>query len=80
MSNQQQKKNENQSANSQNNMPSVHCRRCGTQMENGVCKTCGFKMYVPMDKAKQQKIKLWGTGILMAVFVVLFVVLQFRKG
>lgn len=65
---------------SQNNMQSMHCRRCGTQMENGVCKTCGFKVYVPMDKEKQQKIKLIGTVILMAVFVVLFVALQFKKG
>ena len=70
-------------SNNQNNkntgVSELHCRRCGTKMENGVCKTCGFKMYVPMDKEKQQKIKLIGTAILMAVFVVLFIVLQFKK-
>ncbi len=58
----------------------VHCRRCKTLMgEDGVCPTCGFRMYVPMDKKKRDKIKLIGTVILMAVFVVLFVVLQAMK-
>ena len=61
-------------------VPITYCRRCKMKMENGVCKTCGFKAYVPMDKEKQQKIKLIGTAILMAVFVILFVVLQFKKG
>lgn len=59
----------------------VHCRRCKTLMgEDGVCPTCGFRMYVPMDKQKRDKIKLIGTVVLMAVFVVLFVVLQIMKG
>ena len=77
MSNQQKKKIEQLS----DGTPSViHCRRCGTQMENGVCPACGFKIYVPMNREKQQKIKLVATIVLMAIAVVLFVALQFKKG
>ena len=57
----------------------LHCRRCGTEMQNGVCPNCGFKIYMPMDKEKQQKIKLVATVVLMAIAVVLFVALQFKK-
>ena len=57
----------------------VHCRRCKTVMENGVCPTCGFKIYVPMDEQKRKKIKAVGTAIGFAVFIVLFVVMQFMK-
>ena len=35
----------------------IHCRRCKTLMEDGVCPTCGFRMYVPMDREKQKKIR-----------------------
>jgi len=57
----------------------VHCRRCRTVMENGVCPSCGFRMYVPMDKEKQDKIKFTLTCVLMAVFVVVFVITQIIK-
>ncbi|MBQ9728743.1 MAG: hypothetical protein IJV85_04010 [Clostridia bacterium] len=58
----------------------IHCRRCKTLMENGVCPTCGYRMYVPMSKEKQDKIKWIGTVIGLVVFAVLFVVLQISKG
>ena len=58
----------------------MHCKRCKTEMENGVCPHCGFRVYVPMDSGKRSKIKLVLTGVFMAIFVVLFVVLQFKKG
>jgi predicted RNA-binding Zn-ribbon protein involved in translation (DUF1610 family) len=58
----------------------MHCRRCRTLMENGVCPTCGFKTYVPMDEGKRKKIKMVGTAIGLAVFIVIFLVVQFTKG
>lgn len=57
-----------------------HCRKCKTMMQNGVCPTCGFKMYVPIDEKKLGKIKVVLTAVAMAVFVVLFVYLQLIKG
>ena len=49
-------------------------------MEHGVCPACGFKIYVPMDEEKRKKIKLITTVVAVAAFIVLFVVLQFKKG
>ena len=57
----------------------IHCKRCKTLMENGVCPTCGFKVYIPMEKEKRNKIKLVITAVAMAVFVVMFVLMQFKK-
>lgn len=54
----------------------LHCRRCKTLMENGVCPTCGFRSYVPMDEKKQKKIRFILTCVCLAAFVVLFVWLQ----
>lgn len=56
----------------------LHCRRCKSVMKDGVCPTCGFKMYVPMDKQKQQKIRLIAGGICLIIFAVLFVLSQAR--
>lgn len=58
----------------------IHCRQCKTLMENGVCPTCGYKMYVPMDPKKRDKIRLILTGIFIAAFVVIFVALQIARG
>ena len=57
----------------------IHCRRCKTLMENGVCPSCGFRVYVPMDKKKQEKIRLIVAGVCIAVLVVIFVVGQFLR-
>ncbi len=57
----------------------LHCKRCKTLMENGVCPTCGFKVYIPMQAEKRNKIKLILTAVLMVAFVALFVVMQFIK-
>lgn len=57
-----------------------HCPRCKTLLgDDGLCPTCGYKMYIPMDEKKRNKIKLIITVVAMAVFVVLFVLLQFKK-
>ena len=58
----------------------IHCKRCKTLMENGVCPTCGFRVYVPMEKGKRDKIRLWVTIVCMAAFLVLFVISQMRNG
>ena len=58
----------------------VHCKHCKTVMKNGVCPACGFKIYVPMDEKKREKIKLITTIIGFAVFFVIFIILQFKKG
>lgn len=59
---------------------SVHCRRCKTLMENGVCPSCGFRIYVPMEKEKRDKIRLIVAGVCMVAFVVLFIISQIQKG
>ena len=57
----------------------LHCRHCRTVMQNGVCPSCGFRVYVPMDKEKQDKIKFTLTCVFMAVFVVVFVITQILR-
>ena len=57
-----------------------HCRRCKTVMQNGICPTCGFKMYVPMEEKKLSKIKLVLTAVGMAIFVAIFLYIQIKKG
>ena len=57
----------------------VHCKRCKTLMEKGVCPKCGFRIYVPMAKEKHDKIRLWVTIVSMVAFVIIFVALQISK-
>ena len=57
----------------------IHCQRCKTLMENGVCPACGHRIYVPMDKKKQDKIRLIVAGVCIAVFVIIFAIGQFLK-
>ncbi|MBQ8295072.1 MAG: hypothetical protein IJX87_01415 [Clostridia bacterium] len=57
----------------------LHCRKCRTEMKDGVCPTCGFKMYVPMDPKKRDKIRLILTAVMIAAFVVIFVAMQIAK-
>lgn len=58
----------------------VHCKRCKTLMENGVCPACGFKIYVPMNEEKRNKIKLVLTVVALVVFAIVFVAMQYKKG
>ena len=58
----------------------LHCRRCKTVMENGVCPNCGFKVYMPMDEEQRGKIKLALTVVGFVVFIIIFVVMQIKKG
>ena len=53
-------------------MPKVlHCKRCKTLMENGVCPLCGYRVYMTMDKKKRDKIRWIVTGVCVALFIVI---------
>ncbi len=52
----------------------IYCRRCKSVMQKGVCPTCGYKIYIPMDEGKRKKIRLIVGAISIAVFLVLFLV------
>lgn len=57
----------------------IHCSKCGTLMEKGVCPTCGHRIYVPMSEEKKGKIRFIVTCVAMAIFVVIFVLTQIFK-
>lgn len=58
----------------------LHCRRCKTLLDKGVCPNCGYRVYIPMDEKKRNKIRLIATAVGVAVFAVLFVALKIIKG
>ena len=51
----------------------IHCKRCKTLMQNGVCPTCGYKTYVPMDEKKRKAVRLALTVVCIGVFLILFI-------
>lgn len=57
----------------------IHCKRCKTLMKKGVCPTCGFRIYVPMDKKKRDKAKLILAVVFMAAFLVMFILSQMKN-
>ena len=54
----------------------VHCKRCKTVMEKGVCPVCGYKIYVPMTDEKRKKARLIVTCVCLVAFVVLYAFIQ----
>lgn len=52
----------------------LHCHKCGTLMENGVCPNCGYKIYVPMEESKTKKIRLIVGGVCLVLIVVWLIV------
>lgn len=52
----------------------VHCKRCKTLMEGGVCPVCGYKIYQPMSEEKRQKIKGIITVAALVVLAIFLVV------
>ena len=52
----------------------IHCRRCKTLMENGVCPTCGYKIYIPMDDTKRNKIRLITAIVFVIIGVIIFAI------
>ena len=60
------------------NPETMHCRKCGAEMENGGCPKCGYKVYVPMDEKKALKIRLILGGIILAGFIIWVIVTQVK--
>ena len=56
----------------------IHCRKCKTLLENGVCPTCGFRMYMGMDEKLQKKIRWILGGICLVVFVIILIVSEMK--
>ncbi len=54
----------------------LHCRRCRAVMKEGVCPTCGFRIYTPMSEEKRKKIKGIATVVCLAIFIVLFALIK----
>lgn len=52
----------------------IHCRRCKTLMENGVCPTCGYKIYMPMNDKKRNKIRLIAAIVFVVIGVIIFAI------
>ncbi len=59
--------------------PVMHCKRCRTVMQKGVCPACGFRVYVPMDEKKVQKIRMIAGGICIVVFLVILLIKEICK-
>ncbi len=57
----------------------LHCKRCKTLMQDGVCPTCGFTVYIPMAEEKRKKIKTVVTVVCLAAFFILFFALGLYK-
>ncbi len=57
----------------------IHCRRCKTLMEKGVCPTCGYRIYTPMSEAQRKKTRGIVAVVCIGVFVVLFFALRLWK-
>ncbi len=56
----------------------LHCKRCKTLMEKGVCPTCGYKVYQGMDEAQRKKIRGILTAVCLGIFLVLFVIIKLK--
>lgn len=50
----------------------VHCRRCKTLMEKGVCPVCGYKIYQPMSEEKRRKTRAVFTAVALVILAVIF--------
>ncbi len=69
-------KNEKQEGNCEVKAATMHCKRCKSVMENGVCPVCGFRVYTPMDEGKRKKIRWIVGGICVVVFLAAFLILR----
>ncbi len=54
------------------------CPRCKSGMKRGVCSTCGYKVYIPMDEGKQKKIRGIVTAVCLVGFVILFLIINLK--
>ena len=54
----------------------IHCRKCKTLMEDGVCPNCGFRIYKPMDERKLRTVRWILGGICIVGLIVLLIIQQ----
>ncbi len=59
--------------------PVLHCRRCRTVMEKGVCPVCGYKTYQPMSEEKRKRVRNILTVVCLVGFAILFFALKLWK-
>lgn len=57
----------------------LHCKRCKTVLQAGVCPVCGFKIYVPLDKKKRERTKKILTVVFLVGFALVLLLLQINK-
>ena len=50
----------------------IYCRRCKAVMEKGVCPVCGYRIYMPMDDAKRQKIRIITASVCLIIFAIIW--------
>ena len=54
----------------------VHCKRCKTELKNGVCPVCGYKIYMPMDEKTKKTIRLIVGSVCVVGFLIAFFLLR----
>ena len=76
-----QESTETQAQTGEKKQKAVYCFRCKQQINasDDHCPFCGFKRYVPMDEKKRDKIKMITTVVGIVVFIIIFVILEFKK-
>ena len=55
----------------------IHCSRCKSLMENGVCPSCGHTVYVPMDKKKRDRVRMIVAIVCIVGFLIIYLATQF---
>ena len=55
----------------------LHCPRCKTLMEKGVCPSCGYRVYVPMDKKKRDRVRMIVAIVCIVGFLIIYLATQF---
>lgn len=55
----------------------LYCRRCKSELgANGVCRVCGYRVYMPMDENKRKKIRLIVAGVCIVGFLILYLIVK----
>ncbi|MBQ8685957.1 MAG: hypothetical protein IJ514_07285 [Clostridia bacterium] len=50
----------------------LHCKRCKSVLQDGVCPVCGYRVYMPMDEQKRKRIRLIVASVCIVGFLILF--------
>ena len=52
----------------------LHCPKCGKVTDKGVCHSCGFRTYQPMDERTVKRVRLIVGGVLILAFIIFMIV------